>query len=225
MRTIVKGKNIEVSERIREYAERKFARLERVLDDRTDALVELSVEQHRVDDDSHIVEVTLMIDGQPLRGRAAAPSFEAGLDGIVDKMERRAVDHKTKPRMRARPVEEKALLRRLADGTAETARERRIVKSKRFAIEPMFEEDAVREMEELGHSFFIFVDAANERLAVLYRRNDGDYGLIEPMVGGEPGRGRSLARQGDATAREGDATAREGDATGRRPEARTQARR
>ena len=194
MRTIVKGKNIEVPDRIREYAERKFARLERVLDERADALIELSVEQHRTADDSHIVEVTLVTDGQPLRGRAAAPSFEAGIDGLLDKMERRAVDHKSKPRLRARPVEEKALLRRLADGTAEAGRESRIVKSKRFAIEPMFEEDAVREMEDLGHSFFIFVDAATERLAVLYRRKDGDYGRIEPMVGGEYGRGQGDGR-------------------------------
>jgi hypothetical protein len=59
-----------------------------------------------------------------------------------------------------------------------------IVKVKRFAIEPMFEEDAVTRMEELGHDFFVFVNAETERTAVLYRRRDGDYGLIEPTVGG-----------------------------------------
>jgi len=224
MRTIVKGKNLEVPERIREYAERKFARLERVLDDRTDALIELSVEQHRNTDDSHIVEVTLVIDGRPLRGRAAAPSFEAGLDGLLDKMERRAVDHKSKPRLRARPVQEKALLRRLADGTAEAGREPRIVKSKRFAIEPMFEEDAVREMEELGHSFFIFVDAATERLAVLYRRKDGDYGLIEPMVGGEYGGGQADGRGQQDRSADGP-NRRHADGGRRADEARSQARR
>ena len=59
-----------------------------------------------------------------------------------------------------------------------------VVKVKRFAIEPMFEEDAVSQMEELGHSFFVFVNAENERLAVLYRRRDGHYGMIEPQIGG-----------------------------------------
>ena len=185
MRTIVKGKNIEVPDRVRQYAERKFSRLERLLDDRSDATVELSVEQHRSAADSHIVDVTLVIDGSTLRGHAAGASFQEGLDVVVDKVERRAVDYKRKPRLRARPVQEKQLLRRIADGTAERARERRIVKTKRFAIEPMFEEDAVSEMEELGHSFFLFVDAETEHLAVLYRRDDGDYGLIEPIVGGE----------------------------------------
>jgi putative sigma-54 modulation protein len=190
VRTIVKGKNIEVPERVRRYAERRFVRLERLLDDRTEALVELSAEQHRSAADSHIVEVSLVIDGSTLRGRSVGPSFQAGLDDLVDKMERRAVDHKEKPRVRARPVEEKAILRRIANGTAESGHERRIVKTKRFAIEPMFEEDAVAEMEELGHGFYVFVDASTERIAVLYRRDDGDYGLIEPIVGGEYTRSR-----------------------------------
>ena len=74
MRTIVKGKNYEVPERIREYAERKLGRLERLLDDRSDATVELSVEQHRSLQDSHIVDVTLVIDGQTLRSSALSKS-------------------------------------------------------------------------------------------------------------------------------------------------------
>ena len=170
MRTIVKGKNYEVPDRTRQYAVRKLARLERILDDGTDATVELSVERHRSIADSHIVDVTLLIDGSALRGTAAAATHRAGIDQVVDKIERRAVDFKTKPRLRARPDEEKAILRRIADGSAERVRDRRIVKVKRFAIEPMFEEDALARMEELGHAFFVFVDAATERVAVLYRR-------------------------------------------------------
>jgi putative sigma-54 modulation protein len=186
VRTIVKGKNIDVPDRTRKYAERKMARLERFLDDRSDAVVELSVEKHRSAADSRIVEVTLDIDGETLRSRAAGPTHEAGIDEVVDKIERRAVDHKEKPRStRVRPPEEKELLRRIADGTSDEIPERRVVKTKRFAIEPMFEEDAIAQMDELGHDFFVFVNAENERIAVLYRRNDGAYGLIEPVVGGE----------------------------------------
>ncbi len=200
MRTIVKGKNLDVPDDVREYAERKLGRLERLLDDRSDALVELSVERHRSLADSHIVEVTLVIDGHTLRSRAAAATHRAGVDDVVDKVERRAVDHLEKPRMRARPDEEKAILRRLADGTPGPARERRIVKTKRFAIEPMFEEDAAARMEELGHQFFVYVDAETERVQVLYRRNDGDLGLIEPVVGGDYTTGRARAN-GRANAR------------------------
>jgi len=191
VRTIVKGKNMDVPDSVRLYAERKMRRLERYLDDRTDAIVELSVERHRSADDSRIADVTLVIDGQTLRGRADAATWEAAIDEVLDKAERRAVDHREKPRVRARAPEEKGILARIADGTADQGREKRVVKTKRFAIEPMFEEDAIEAMEGLGHAFFVFVNAENERLNVLYRRRDGDYGLIEPMVAGEytPGRG------------------------------------
>jgi putative sigma-54 modulation protein len=190
VRTIVKGKNIEVPDRVRTYAERKLRRLDRILDDRSDAIVELSNEQHRSAADAHIAEVTLVVNGRTLRSHAAGISYQAALDSVVDKVERQAVDYKEKPRLRARPEEEKEILRTIADGTAEPATDRRVVKTKRFAIEPMFEEDAIAAMDELGHEFFVFVDAETERMAVLYRRKDGDYGLIQPIVAGEytPGR-------------------------------------
>src|SRR6476619_5389675 len=193
MRTIVKGKNVEVPERVRSYTERKLHRLERLLDDRTDAIVEFSNEMHRSASDAHIAEVTLVIDGRTLRSHAVGGSYQAALDDVVDKVERQAVDYKEKPRLRHRPEEEKRILLDIADGTADPSRERRIVKTKRFAIEPMFEEDAVAAMEELGHQFFVFVNAETERVAILYRRDDGDYGLIEPSIGGDYTKGRGRA--------------------------------
>ena len=120
-------------------------------------------------------------------------SHRAGVDEVVDKLERRAVDHLEKPRVRARPEQEKQILREIADGTSNTDRELQIVKTKRFAIEPMFEEDAAARMEDLGHQFFVFVNAENERVNILYRRRDGDLGLIEPIVGGEYTKGRTKA--------------------------------
>jgi putative sigma-54 modulation protein len=187
VRTIVKGKNFEVSDHVRQYAERKLQRLARIVEDPTDAIVELSVEHHRSEADSHIVDVALVIDGRPVRGRAAALTHKAGIDVVVDKLERRAIDFKSKPRARVRPaVERNAIERRLADGsTGPAARE--VVKVKSFDIEPMFEEDAIARMEELGHAFFVFVNAEEgERVNVLYRRSDGDYGLIDPVVRAMP---------------------------------------
>ncbi len=195
MRTIVKGKNFEVPDSVRGYVERKFQRMERMFDDRSDALVELSVEQRRSNQESHIVDVSLMIDGRPIRGHATAASHQAGIDEVLDKLERQAADFKAKPRVRARGEEEKTILRRIADGTADPDRERRVVKTKRFAIEPMFEEDAIVRMEELGHAFFVFVNAETEAVAVLYQRRDGDYGLIEPVVGGNYTPGGAAGRR------------------------------
>ena len=193
MRTIVKGKNIDVPEPVRQYAERKMRRLERLLDDRTDAVIELSSEQHRSTADSQVAEVTLTVDGQVLRSHAAGPTHQASLDIVIDRIERQAVDAREKPRSRVRP--EGARARRIAGEEPETVAESdaprsRIVKTKRLAIEPMFEEDALERMEELGHLFFVFVNAESEKLCVLYKRPSGDYGLIEPVIGGEytPGR-------------------------------------
>ncbi len=207
MRTIVKGKNIDVPEDVRQYAERKMHRLERLLDDRTDAVVELSSEQHRSAADSQIADLMLMVAGQTLRSHATGPTHQASLDAAIDRIERQAVDAREKPRGKIR-VEE-AWARRIAGenpegempegevpegensaGEGRPAASKRIVKTKRFAIEPMFEEDALERMEELGHHFFIFVNAESEKLCVLYKRRSGDYGLIEPMIGGgyTPGR-------------------------------------
>jgi putative sigma-54 modulation protein len=102
---------------------------------------------------------------------------------VLDKIERRAVDHRETGRVR-KSVET------VRGGGADTSvdadtRRGQIVKVKRFDIEPMFEEDAVARMEELGHSFFVFVNAENERIAILYRRGEGGYGLIEPVIGGD----------------------------------------
>lgn len=224
MRTIVKGKNYDVPDRVREYAERKLARLERFLDDRSDATIELSVERHRSAEHSHIVEVTLVIDGQTLRGSASAPTHRAGIDEVVDKIERRAVDYRQKLRAPGRGAGNGSDLDggTGAETTEQDDRRGQIVKVKRFDIEPMFEEDAVARMEELDHSFFVFVNAENERIAILYRRQAGDYGLIEPMIGGDytkggpPGRsvgasGRSVGASGrsvGASGRSGNGTAR-----------------
>jgi putative sigma-54 modulation protein len=199
VRTIVKGKNYDVPEPVREYAERKLGRLERLLDDRSDATVELSVEQHRSTQDSHIVDVTLVIDGQTLRSSSAAPTHQAGIDAVLDKIERRAVDHRETSRVRrsSETVRGGGRAELEAQARHEPDEQRgQIVKVKRFHIEPMFEEDAVARMEELGHSFFVFVNAEDERVAILYRRADGDYGMIEPMVGGGYTKGGPPLRSG-----------------------------
>jgi putative sigma-54 modulation protein len=190
VRTTIRGKNLTVSDKDRAYIERKMQRLERMLDERSEADVELRLEGNRKVDDSHIVDVSVSMAGVPLRGQAAASTFRVAVDDVIDKIERRVADAKERPRDKrrheqARYAESTLPAEPLEDPVAaEEGEESRIVKTKRFAIEPMFEEDAIARMEELGHTFFIFVNAENERIAVLYRRKDGRYGLIEPAVVG-----------------------------------------
>jgi putative sigma-54 modulation protein len=186
VRTTIRGKNLTVSEKDGDYIERKLQRLERMLDERCEADVELRLEGNRKVADSHVVAVSLLIDGLSLRGEAAASTFRAAADEVVDKLERRTVDAKERPRdrRRAEQVRYEATADAGPGAPPETGEDPRVVKVKRFAIEPMFEEDAISRMEELGHTFFIFVNAENERVSVLYRRRDGRLGLIEPVIGG-----------------------------------------
>ncbi|MEA2026225.1 MAG: ribosome-associated translation inhibitor RaiA [Chloroflexota bacterium] len=188
MRTTIRGKNLTVSDKDRAYIERKMQRLERMLDDDSEAEVDLRLEGNRKVDDSHIVDVSLTAAGQSLRGVGEASSFRVAADEVIDKIERRVVEARQRPRDRRRAEQARyadtIMPTEPVDGPDEADEESRVVKIKRFAIEPMFEEDAISRMEELGHTFFIFVNAENERIAVLYRRRDGRYGLIEPSIGG-----------------------------------------
>ena len=191
MRITIRGKNLTVSDKDRAYIERKLQRLERMLDDRSEAEVELRLEGNRKVDDSHIVDVAVITAGQHLRGVGTASSFRVAADDVIDKIERRVVEARQRPRDKRRA--EHARFNEASRSVAPVVEamepeapdpDSQVVKIKRFAIEPMFEEDAITRMEELGHTFFIFVNAENERVAVLYRRKDGRYGLIEPAIGG-----------------------------------------
>lgn len=188
MQTTIRGKNLTVSGKDRAYIERKMQRLERILDDRSEAEVELRLEGNRKVGDSHIVDVTLSMGGRSIRGSSSASTFKVAADDVIDKLERRTVDSRERPRDRRR-----AEAARYDDGVrvsasgadlADPDEGPQVVKVKRFSIEPMFEEDAIARMEELGHQFFIFVDGETEQIAVLYRRKDGRYGLIEPALSG-----------------------------------------
>ncbi len=195
MRTVIKGRHLDVSEPDREYIERKLARLERLLEDRGEASVELSHEQHRDQDQAAIVEVLLVVDGRPVRAVGHAATHRAAADQVIDRLEHQVVDLKER-RDRATDRRLAALPESGDTGAPATGPDGRprVVKLKRFDIEPMYEEDAVTRMEELGHDFFVFVNAEDERIAVLYKRRDGDYGLIEPTLGGSYSAGLRSAR-------------------------------
>ena len=197
MRTIVRGQNFEVPDIDRTYVEAKLHRLDRLLGERAEATAELRIERHRSAATSHVVSVKLDLDGRPpIHGSARAATHRAAADEIIDLLERRAVDQKERLRDPTRLGASASRAAGTPGATSEVAGDGspRVVKVKRFALEPMFEEDAVARMEELGHNFFVFVNAEDERVNVLYRRRDGDYGLIEPVVGGEYAVGRVRKR-------------------------------
>lgn len=196
MKTTVKARNLELSKKLRSQIERKLHRLDRVAHPDAEATVELTANASHANDAAHLAEVTLVSNGAVWRSAGTGATPIAALDQLLDKLERQVVRSREKPRAgRTRTGEETAaVLVREATGSLATddemtsSRAPSVVKVKRFDMVPMFEEDAIARMEELGHAFFVFVNAESERIGIVYRRADGAYGLIEPMVGPSPGR-------------------------------------
>ena len=187
MKTNLTARNLELSDVLREQIEHKLQRLDRITHDLAEADVELIAKASHAADSAQVAEVTLRNNGDVLRSTAAGATPMAALDIVLDRLERQVVRHKERPRsVRGRHSDElESVLEREALGTIEPDQQPApsVVKLKRFDMQPMFEEDAIAQMEELDHAFFVFLNAETDGVAVLYRRRDGSYGLIEPILG------------------------------------------
>jgi len=165
----VRGKNIEVTNALKEFVEKKLAKLEKYLD-LSEAQVTLVVVK-----DTHKVEVTIPVNGMILRGEEESGDMYASIDLVIEKLEKQINKYKARFNRKAK-TEGKAVV-----SVAEAELEKpKIMKTKRFAIKPMPVDEAVMQMNLLGHSFFVFSNAETEEVNVLYKRKDGNYGLIEP---------------------------------------------
>ena len=173
MRLIVTGKGMEISKYLEGLVEKKASKLERYFRPETDVYVTLSIEKSR-----HIAEVTVPFDGVVLRTEEVSGDMYGSIDAALKKLERQIRRHRTK------------LEKRLHDGAfaQEPVYEMEdmeeddavIVRRKTFPLKPMDVEEAQMQMELLGHSFFVFSNSETGDVNVLYKRKDGDLGLIEP---------------------------------------------
>ena len=181
MRLQVKGRNVEVSDSIRRYAEEKLAKLERQLADPTQVELELAVEHNPSIAANHIAEATIWTKGPTLRARESASSYEASIDQLVEKLERQVKRYRDKRRRRDTGRRGNGQIADQApDFTAEQL-ERMIVKSKQFDLQALTPEEATLQLELVGHDFFVFRNEATGKTNVVYRRRDGAYGLIQPQ--------------------------------------------
>lgn len=186
MKTTVTARHFELTDRLRAQIERKLHRLDRIAHPEAMANVELIAHASHAADGSHVAEVSVVNNGSILRSSSSGPTPLAALDTVLDKLERQAVRTKERPRsvrkQAATATREIGPPDALGGGVVADEVGRSVVKLKRFDMEPMFEEDAIARMEELGHAFFVFLNAETNAVAVLYRRRDGDYGVIEPVI-------------------------------------------
>ncbi len=183
LHVIVQGKHIDVTPALRTYAETKVGKLTRYFDHVQDAQVVLSVERHKNLGKAQVVEVTLRGDGIVLRGEDASSDMYASIDIVVGKLKKQIEKYRSKFILKRRIAasRRKASLISAAEAAQRASPpDLRIVRTKRFAMKPMTSEDAILQMELLGHAFFAFRNASTMEVNVVYRRKDGQYGVIEP---------------------------------------------
>ena len=173
MRISISGKNLEVSDYMRETAEKKLNKLSKIFPQDADAQVSLAVEKNR-----HIVEVTVPYEGRIVRAEETSGDMYASLDNVVSKLEKQVQRYRTRQDRRRKSGEVIADFAPVAAEEPE-AFTPRIVRTKKIDIRPMSEEEAMLQMEMLGHSFFVLENAETGEVNVLYVRKDGNYGLIE----------------------------------------------
>jgi len=191
MDLIVKSRNGKISERQRQHIEQKLSRLDRYLDRIAQVTVEHMEETRRDEGNVHRVQVTVVGDhGVLVRAERRAPELYAAIDEVYDTLQRQIERYKDKHWRRGKLRRQggqivEALPELATPSLADTQEEEerpRIVRTKEFQVKPMYSDEAVEQMELLGHNFFIFQDADTGKLNVLYRRQDGNYGLIVPEV-------------------------------------------
>jgi putative sigma-54 modulation protein len=202
MKTQIKGRNVTVTDALQQYANEKIEHvhkllLQRKIDEVTRVELELQVEKNPSIPEPCIAEATVFTRGPVIRARESSTDMYAAIDLVSDKLVRRVKKYHDKAHGKTRhghdklalPVEPDAELApvaagllpdELAAGEAHAGDNGRVVKTKQFALKPMSVHEATLQMELVGHDFFVFTNAESNRTNVVYRRNDGHYGLIEP---------------------------------------------
>ncbi len=180
MKINVRGKNIDASPSLVDYTHKKMGKLDKHFDENTDVQVVMSTIR-----DDHIVEATVNYNGLILRGEETTADMYASIDQVVDKLERQVKKYKTRMNKQLRQKGTRLKSETLAAFEAEERKEGeeeepRVVRTKRFPLKPMSVEEAILQMDLLGHNFFVFANAETDATNVIYRRKDGNYGLIEP---------------------------------------------
>ncbi|HZG59696.1 MAG TPA: ribosome-associated translation inhibitor RaiA [Anoxybacillus sp.] len=182
MRFNIRGENIEVTPALREYVEKKIGKLERHFEN-TDS-VQVHVNMKVYNDKQAKIEVTIPMPQLVLRAEERHDDMYAAIDLVSDKLERQIRKHKTKVNRKWRDKEAKHLFAPVGAPASAVMEEQEdddfeVVRTKHFSLKPMDSEEAILQMNMLGHNFFIFTNAETNRTNIVYKRKDGKYGLIE----------------------------------------------
>lgn len=169
----VRGKNIEITPALHDYVVKRVGKITKYFTNPGDISAVLTVEKGR-----HIVEVTVPVNGILLRGEEATTDMYTSIDLVTDKLEKQIEKYKTRLTRQLRGAGFRHEL--VPEATHTAPEEFTVVRTKRFAFKPMHVQEAIMQMNLLNHDFFVFSNAETEEVNVVYRRRDGNYGLIEP---------------------------------------------
>lgn len=187
MEIMIHSRNMEVSDRLREHVERKTGRLDRYMPNIAEARVDLSEESTRSAGTQYIAQVTVRDErGTILRAEERGGDMFGSVDAVVDKLYRQIKRYRGKQRRNRRGNNDEFMayepLPGMLDELEEESEGPHIVRRKRFALQPMSAQEAADQMELLGHDFFVFFNPDVQAVNVIYRRHDGDYGLLLPEL-------------------------------------------
>jgi len=190
MQLLVHGRNVEITDWIREYVNKKVGRLERYLNNVSDARIELSHNATRAAGDRFTAQLTIWSNGHILRAEESTGDILVSVDAVVEKMaqqiRRFKGRHYQNRRRQSAAVSAGVQLAATTVAEEEELEEDEVVKivrRKEFILQPLDEEEAVAQMELLGHDFFVYYDVDARAIDVVYRRRDGQYGLLQPRLG------------------------------------------
>ncbi len=171
------AKNLEVTPRLREHVERKVGKLDRYLPSIDEARVDLAVEKTRSANDGQVAQLTVRARGTILRAEERSQDIFTSIDTVMDKMYRQIARYKGRRQDRWHAAVDELPIEEPVEST-----EGEIVRIKRFELRPMGREEAIEQMELLGHHFYVFLDVDEDAINVVYKRKDGNYGLLQPEI-------------------------------------------
>ncbi|MFQ5612494.1 MAG: ribosome hibernation-promoting factor, HPF/YfiA family [Anaerolineae bacterium] len=187
MQLVVKGKNFQVSDHVRKHVEKKMGKLDRFLPSIDETRVELAREKAKSSQDRQIAQVTVRTNGTILRAEERADDILAAIDLVLDKIYRQIARFKGKRQARwhapetIRTEDMLPVPDEFYDELSEES-QRQVVRVKQFVVDHMNEDEAIEQMELLGHDFFLFFNANLGRINLVYRRKDGNYGILDPVL-------------------------------------------
>lgn len=181
MNFIIRGQGMEVTPSLKDFVEKKVGRFDRYFEEEVSSDVHVTMS---VVKDVHTVEVTIPLPGVLLRAEDKSSDMYTSIDNVIEKLERQIRKYKTRLNRRARQEGSLKTLFKENMPSGQIHEEEddfELVRTKRFNVKPMDVEEAILQMNMIGHSFFVFANADNSQLNVVYKRDDGRYGLIEPQ--------------------------------------------